>query len=148
ILRHPLARCDHELATPILSFGPAAGRRTGTSQDAVVCSRYFALSRSNARVMSKCGVSKLAFTFVTATLDIHPLARSNRFHPRFGSSSCAYERHLFCKRCDVPQARDPVVDQTCNEGNCADEDCDGEKAAYVAALKKRIHLLLRLIPSR
>src|SRR6516165_11371586 len=37
-----------------------------------------------------------------------------------------------------------MVDQTCNEGNCADEDCDGEKAAYVAALKKRIHLLLRL----
>jgi len=54
-----------------------------------------------------------------------------------GSTSCAYERHLFCKRCDVPQARDPVVDQTCNEGNCADEDCNGEKAAYEAALKKR-----------
>jgi hypothetical protein len=61
-----------------------------------------------------------------------------------GSTSCAYERRLFCKRCDVPQARDPVVDQTCNEGNCADEDCDGEKAAYEAALKKRIRLLLRL----
>ena len=37
-----------------------------------------------------------------------------------------------------------MVDQTCNEGNCADEDCDGEKAAYEAALKKRIRLLLRL----
>ena len=47
-----------------------------------------------------------------------------------GSTSRAYERHLFS------QARDPVVDQTCNEGNCADEDCDGEKAAYEAALKK------------
>jgi len=54
-----------------------------------------------------------------------------------GSTSCAYERHLFCRRCDVPQVRDPVVGQTCNEGNCADEDCDEEKAAYEAALKKR-----------
>jgi hypothetical protein len=53
-----------------------------------------------------------------------------------GSTSCAYERHLFCKRCDVTQARDPVVDQTCNEGNCADEDCDGEKAAYELRLNR------------
>src|SRR5262249_13705440 len=94
--------------------------------------------------MSKCGGSKIAFTFVTATSDIHPLARSNRLHPRVGSTSCAYERQLFWKRCDVPKARDPVVDQTCNEENCEDEECDGEKAAYVAALKKRIRLLLRL----
>src|SRR5215831_14735291 len=53
------------------------------------------------------------------------------------SATCFASAATFLKR-------DPVVDQTCNEGNCADEDCDGEKAAYEAALKKRIRLLLRL----
>jgi hypothetical protein len=47
------------LSYAISSFCPTSADGL-QSQDAVVCSRYFAL-------MSKCGVSKLPFTFVTAT---------------------------------------------------------------------------------